>query len=361
MNHTDIHPEFSLNGISFQKNSLEEFAYDYLKEGQPFETNIGRFLLEWLSQDDFINVKTSGSTGKPKSILLKKQHMINSALATGIYFNIKPKDTALHCLPTEFIAGKMMLVRGMVLGIKLECVQPVSNPLTLTSKKFDFAAMVPLQLENSVEQMSRIKKLIIGGAPISKDLKIAIQGKATEIYETYGMTETITHIAVKQLNSIEDSSLRKKESVFKTLPNIRIKTDSRDCLVIDAPDISDSTVITNDLVKLVSNTEFEWLGRFDSIINSGGIKLIPEQIEQELESIIETPFFVAGLPDATLGQKLVLIVEGEVDENQLIATIKKESKLTKFQIPKMVIGVSKFNRTKNGKLNRAKTLESIKE
>ena len=353
MNHTDIHPEFSLSGFSFKTNSLKEFAYDFLKEGQPHEMEIGSFLLEWLSQDDFIKVNTSGSTGNPKSILLKKRHMVNSALATGNYFHLNSGDTALLCLPTEFIAGKMMLVRAMVLGLKLEFVKPVTNPLTLTSRRFDFAAMVPLQLQNSIEQIEIIKKLIIGGAPVSKDLKVAIEGKQTQVFETYGMTETITHIAVKGINT-------EPYNVFETLPFVSVSQDDRGCLVIDAPKISNSKIITNDLVELINENQFNWLGRYDSVINSGGVKLIPEQIELELEQLITKPFFVAGLPDEKLGQKLILLVEGEVDENQLITLIKEESKLTKFQIPKRVICVSNFKRTENGKLNRTKTLESIK-
>lgn len=360
MNPTNIHPKFSLNGFSFKKNDLKEFAYDYCKEGEQFEKDIGYFLGDWLSPNEFIKVNTSGSTGKPKSIMLKKRHMVNSAAATGYHLSLISGDSALHCLPSNFISGKMMLVRAMVLGLKLDCVAPISNPLGQNHKVYDFAAMVPLQLENSINEIERIKQLIVGGAPISRTLKASILGKTTKVYETYGMTETITHIAVRRINSKKKSASEEKDLPFKTLPEVFVKTDTRDCLVIDAPNISESAIVTNDIVNIVSDTEFEWLGRFDSVINSGGVKLIPEQIEKELASIIQKPFFVAGVPDETLGQKLVLIVEGTVDEKQLISSIRKNGKLSKFQIPKKILTCTKFSRTKNGKLSRTKTLERIR-
>lgn len=348
----DIHPGFSLNGSTFNKNELKEFAYDYIKEGEPFEREIGLFLSDWTSQNEFIKVNTSGSTGEPKSILLKKEHMINSAIATGRYFNLVSGNSAVHCLPSNFIAGKMMLVRAMVLGLRLECVPPVSKPLLDSKIAYDFAAMVPLQLENSINQIDTIKQLIVGGAPISRSLKERIQHKKTKIFETYGMTETITHIAVRQVNF-------KKDLPFKTLPNIVIKTDSRDCLVIDAPNITESTVVTNDIVNLISETEFEWVGRYDNIINSGGVKLIPEKIETLLAPLLKNRYFIAGIPDELLGQKIVLVIEGEVDQGRLWDGIRSVNGFTKYQIPKEVLISSGFSVTKNGKIDRTETLKSL--
>ncbi len=359
LEHTKIHPRFSLNGRSLQKKDLTDFAREFIKEGEPFEREIGQFLMDWLSEEDTIAVNTSGSTGKPKSILLQKAHMINSALATGAFFGLKSGHWALHCLPTEFIAGKMMLVRAMVLGLKIDCIAPSSKPSINTSKTYDFSAMVPLQLENSVEKIDRIGNMIVGGAPVSSSLNNMLQGKETKVFETYGMTETITHIAARLLNPKNEFSQEAVVRPFHTLPNIFIKTDARNCLVINAPKISASTIVTNDVVHLVSDTEFEWLGRLDSVINSGGVKLFPEQIEKGLALIIKRPFFVAGLPDSSLGQKLVMVVEGEINKEQMMDALKKKVQLNKFQIPKEIFSVPQFSRTSNGKLNRGKTLARI--
>jgi O-succinylbenzoic acid--CoA ligase len=360
LKHAEIHPQFSLNGHSFQEKTLTDFAMDFIKEGEPFEKEIGQFIMRWLSENDTIQVNTSGSTGKPKTILLRKEHMVNSAMATGAYFNLKPGHSALHCLPTEFIAGKMMLVRAMVLGFKMDCIAPSSRLLINSNNHYDFAAMVPLQLENSIHEIDSIEQIIVGGAPVSNRLRQMLQGKEVKVYETYGMTETITHIAARLINPKNEQNREMEVRPFKTLPNVFIKTDARDCLVIEAPIISDGVVITNDVVNLVSDTEFEWLGRYDSVINSGGVKLVPEQIEKKLELIVERPFFVTGLPDSSLGQKLVLVIEGDIDKIQLMNTIKNCDVLHKFQVPKEIYTVTQFSRTSNGKLNRKETLARIK-
>ena len=283
----NIHLAFQLNGISFSFEDLKEVAYSLIKEGKDFEVAIGNFLIDWVDDSEFIEVSTSGSTGVPKKIKLKKQHMVNSALATGKYFDLKPTHRALLCLPATYIAGKMMLVRAMVLGLHLEYVHPDSNPVQAIKGDYDFAAMIPLQLENSLLQMKHFKTLIIGGSPLSNRLISKIQTKKTRVYETYGMTETISHIAVKKVNHAP-----KKASYFEALPNIELKIDDRNCLVIYAPEISEKEVITNDVVNLISASQFEWLGRFDTLINSGGVKLNPETIEAKLHTILLQGFLI---------------------------------------------------------------------
>ncbi|MEX0361925.1 MAG: AMP-binding protein, partial [Allomuricauda sp.] len=322
-----IHPRFKLNGIHYAFDELLEVGYSLIKEGAPFEKSIGDFLVEWAMEIATVVVQTSGSTGIPKDIGLKKEHMVNSALATGSYFNLLPGNTALLCLPCSSIAGKMMLVRAMVLGLELDYVEPSSTPLSGIGKTYDFSAMVPLQVEKSLVQLNQIKTLIIGGASVSFGLKEKLQTVSTMCYETYGMTETITHVAVNQLNASLDCRPEQSEGpidkAFTILPGTAISKDPRGCLVINAPTISDEPVVTNDLVELINETQFLWLGRYDSIINSGGVKLIPEQIEKKLASLIPSRFFVAGIPDKTLGQKLVLVIEGEeTDSTELLQQVK---------------------------------------
>lgn len=350
---SSIHPNFSIHGNAISFDDLTEVSYSLIKEGEDYEKQIGEFLLDWIDDSPTIFVKTSGSTGRPKTIALKKEYMINSALATGDYFNLTPKSSALLCLPTTYIAGKMMLVRAMVLGLDIHFVSPTSSPLENISRSFDFGAMVPMQVVHSLPKLHLINKLIIGGAPISTTLRKELVSVSNTSFETYGMTETITHIAVKPLNVNWD-----KDLPFSILSDIEISKDDRDCLVINAPKLSDEIVRTNDVVELVSDREFKWLGRFDNVINSGGVKLYPEHIEKVLSKYIETPFFVAGLPDGELGQKVVLIAEN-VTEQEIQRTTDSITDFKKFEKPKNILVCKKFVRTESGKVQRYKTIEQI--
>ncbi len=348
----DVHPDFKLNGIGYTSEDLWEVGYSLIKEGEPFEVPIGEFFLDWKSPTEEIAVSTSGSTGSPKIINIKKQWMINSALATGAYFQLESRDKALLCLPCTSIAGKMMLVRAMFLGLHLDYVEPSASPLLVVQKEYSFAAMVPMQAQNSLNHLSIIKKLIIGGAPINFSLETKLKQIESRVFETYGMTETVSHVAIRDL--------RKNEDYFHVLPNITISKDKRECLVLDAPQLSDSRVKTNDLVELIDEKHFKWLGRYDTVINSGGIKLIPEQIEQKLGHIIDVRFFVAGVADQTLGQRLILLVEdGNCDTQKLLRAIKKLSNIGKYEIPKDIYCIDSFIETATGKIHRDKTLSLI--
>lgn len=362
-----LHKDFRLNGLSCSWEDLRYLGYAFVKEGETYEKAIGDFLLAWSDENKTISVNTSGSTGKPKPILLKKEFMVNSALATGQYFDLKSGNKALLCLSADNIAGKMMLVRAMVLGLDLYCIEPSSRPLELLSQNYDFCAMVPMQLENSLDKIDGIKKLIVGGAVVSNTLKEKVQGTDCQIFETYGMTETITHVAVKRINisrilrsSISAShNTSSVETYFKALSEVTFSKDKRGCLIIRAPKISDEQVITNDIVDLISETEFEWLGRFDNVINSGGVKLFSEKIEAKLSEIITQRFFIAGVPDEKLGQKLILIVEGEIDTDILSQKISALKSLGKYEVPREIRVISEFLETENGKIQRKSTINLI--
>jgi len=353
-----LHPEFQLNGSCYTTEELKEHAYTLVKEGEPYEISIGAFLLDWLTEELTLTVRTSGSTGAPKSIVIKKEHMNNSALATGSYFGLQAGNTALHCLPTDFIAGKMMLVRAMVLGLRLTCVAPTSIPIKTNQNHYDFAAMVPMQLRNTLDCLDCITALIVGGAPLSNELIKQVAQKRTKIYETYGMTETVTHIAIKQVNHITEQNFDVLD-VFNVVPDVTISQDDRGCLVIDAPKVTDSLIVTNDIVDLVSNMKFKWLGRYDNVINSGGIKLIPEQIEAILSGLVSQRFFLAGLADEALGQKLVLVVEGTIEVEELRELLRTAKGLSKYQIPKNIFVLPQFSETETGKIHRLKTIDLL--
>jgi len=350
---TQFHKDFKLQENSF--NSVNEI----LECTKVISKDSLFFLQEWFNTMDFVEVKTSGSTGVPKLIQLQKKHMISSAIATGVFFNLPNKTTALLCMSPNYIAGKMMLIRALTLGWHIDIVEPSSNPLKNCNRNYDFSAMIPLQLNNCLASIYKVKKLIVGGGVVSKELLEKIQPIKTEIFATYGMTETITHIAVKKLNHCHSELV--EESNYEILPDVSISKDERGCLVINAPKVSKQLVVTNDLIELISPSKFKWLGRFDTIINSGGIKLIPEQIEAKLTEIISQRFFVAGIPDVNLGEKLILIIEAEnsLDKDLLLKRVKELENLLKYEIPKEIYYVKQFIETPTKKIDRIKTVSLL--
>lgn len=344
--YTNVHNRFKLNGFQLDREDLCRVAYSFIKEGDDFEKPVGIFILDWFDDKSTITLNSSGTTGKPKSFEVEKQAMVNSAIATGDFFDLSPGNKVLHCLPANYIAGKMMFVRGFILGLELDFVAPTSNPLDRNENEYDFVAMVPLQVQNSLDKLDKVKKLIVGGANLNQDLEEKLKELTkTIVYETYGMTETLTHIAAKKIG----------EDAFTVLPNITISQDDRQCLVISAPHISDEEIVTNDLIGLLSDNRFVWLGRVDNVVNSGGIKLIPEQIEEKLRTKIAGRFFLTGTADHDLGEKLVLVIEGP--EYPIDASIFED--LGKYEKPKEIFFVRKFEETTSGKLRRKETLNMV--
>lgn len=340
-----VHNRFKLNGFHLTEDDLCRIAYIFIKEGEPYERAVGDFLLDWFDQNSYIDMQTSGTTGAPKMIRVDKQSMVNSALATGDFFDLGMDIRVLHCLPTQYVAGKMMLVRAFMLGWDMDLVAPAANPLERNDNLYDFAAMVPLQAKASLEKLGNIKKIILGGAKVSKELADQLMQVPSQIYETYGMTETITHIAAKRVG----------EEAFTVLPNVNISEDERHCLVIDPYVICTEPVVTNDVVKVINDKQFIWLGRYDNVINSGGVKLFPEQIEEKLSGLIDRRYFVKGVPDDNLGEKLVLVIEGEpFDIDKTIFNA-----LGKFEKPKDILFVAKFAETESGKVQRDKSMSAV--
>lgn len=348
--YTKIHPSFQWQGKSIQKEELSALAQEYLGSKEEYIRTIGEFFSDWLDENELIKVKTSGSTGKPKEIWVKKQYMVNSAVATGKFFELPAQTSALLCLPASYIAGKLMLVRAMILGWYIDSVPPQASPLSVTGKHYHFTALTPYQLDKSVEYLDRVDKIIVGGGKVAQSLKERIQNTPTKIFETYGMTETLTHIAARQINTPKNPN-----PPFEIMENVSIRQDERECLVISAPKVSDIEVVTNDLVNLESKTTFRLRGRIDNIINSGGIKILPEEVEAKLSGFIHQRFFVAGIPDDALGEKLVLYVEDTFSsekELQILEFIQK-AYLAKYEKPKEIVFVDKFRETHTGKVLRS--------
>ena len=326
-----------------------------------FEEKVISFLKEWYSDSHDVSVQTSGSTGTPKVFEIEKSRMLSSAKMTCDFLNLKPGNTALVCLPVEYISGKMMVVRAVERQLKLLIATPSSKPLENFEQEVDFCAMSPLQVENSLDKTHFIKNLIIGGAQVSESLKAKIHKQlspdihhpAPRIYETYGMSETLSHIALKQIYPLS-------EEYFSVFEGIEICLDERACLQISAPKLNPEIIQTNDLGELKGENQFKFLGRIDNVINSGGLKIHPEELESLLKRYLHNEVAFLGIKDEKLGHKLISVIEGNRDSNvsmQLELGFKEiEKEFSKNHLPKEIHFIPKFPRIPNGKINRKELL-----
>lgn len=350
MPHPYIH--LTIDSVTYQGNELASFALSRLASfsTEPWEFGIYSFIVDWISDKETMIVKTSGSTGEPMKMEVKKAGMIKSAEMTADYFNYQKGDKALLCLPADFIAGKMMIVRAFVSGLNLVTMEPSSDPTKNISEAIHFAAMTPMQIyqvlksSDGFEKLNQIKQLIIGGGDIDLILLEKIRKLQNESYHTYGMTETLTHIALKRLNG------DMPDAYFKAMDGVSLETDNRNCLLIHAPHLPNQPIVTNDVVELKSENEFEFRGRYDNVINSGGIKLFPEQIEQKLKPFIKQSFFIFGMPDEKLGEIAALVIEGK--ESTSLTNRIEELPFSKFEKPKKILFRDKLIRTSSGKIKR---------
>lgn len=326
------------------------------------EKKTEHFLEEWFSDSETVKVQTSGSTGIPKVFEIEKEKMLNSAKMTCNFLKLKGGNSALLCLPVEYISGKMMIVRSFERKLRLFISEPSLKPLENFSGEIDFCAMTPLQVENSLDKIHFIKKLIIGGAAVSESLKakifktLKLSNSQIHIYETYGMSETLSHIALKEIYPTSDE-------YFTIFENIEISTDERGCLKIFAPQLNSEVLQTNDLVEIknqksTDKKQFKFLGRIDHVINSGGAKIFPEQLESLVKKEIYNEVVFLGVHDESLGQKLILVIEGH-DENHLKSQILNLKYEKSFHKPKEIIFVEEIPRTPNGKVNRLKLKDLI--
>jgi len=328
-------------------NNLE---INNLQPQTEFEKKVIFFIEEWQSDSKTVKVQTSGSTGVPKVFDIEKEKMLNSAQMTCDFLKLKKANTALLCLPIEYISGKMMVVRSFERKLNLLVADPSLKPLENLHQEIDFCAMTPLQVENSLDKIHFIKNLIIGGAAVSESLKkkiaqtLKLSHSETKIYETYGMSETLSHIALKELYPNPDE-------YFTVFENIDISKDERGCLKIIAPKLNSEILQTNDLVDIKSTNQFKFLGRIDNVINSGGAKIFPEQLETLIKKEITNEAVFLGIEDESLGEKLILVIEGSENENlkSQISNLRFEKS---FHKPKKIIFIEKIPRTPNGKVNR---------
>jgi O-succinylbenzoic acid--CoA ligase len=305
------------------------------------------FLSEWQSANKVIRVKTSGSTGAPKEIVLSKNGVIASAQNTIQFFNLSTDTRALLCLPLTTIGGKMMLVRALQSSMQLHIQNPSSNPLKSFTFPIDFIAVTPMQLkvilDESELELKKIRSVLVGGGPISSELELQLTEKEITVYHSYGMTETASHVALRRVGF-------DGEDFYKALPGIHFSVHENQALAISFSALKSELIQTTDQVELLSETSFRWLGRNDFVINSGGVKIHPEEIERLLSQQISIPFFISSLPDQTLGERVILFIESE--EN---ISLDFNSDFPKYGQPKEVICLPKFSYTPSGKIDRRLT------
>ena len=317
--------------------------------------SIEEFLEEWNNPSPYVHVKTSGSTGAPKPMLVEKQRMLNSARITCDFLGLRPGDTALLCMSLDYIAGKMMVVRSLERGLTLTTVEPSGHPLStsnLPPSTFHiphFTAMVPLQVYNTLqvpeerERLKQIRHLIIGGGAIDDNLAAELKDFPNNIWSTYGMTETLSHIALRRLNGPEASEW------YTPFPSVHLSLSDEGCLIIDAPEVCSEPLITNDIAEL-STRQFRILGRKDNVICSGGLKIQAEELERQLRPHMSAPFVISKRADEKFGEVVVLITEGSPSDARIIC----ERILPKYHQPKAYLHLDHIPLTETGKPVRYK-------
>ncbi|HJZ39626.1 MAG TPA: AMP-binding protein [Bacteroidales bacterium] len=350
--------EILIDGYEYTVPELKAYAFQVAGDetNPPWKREVFRFIQLWLSEPGYIVQQTSGTTGRSKEIKLPRQSVISSAVNTCRYFGLEKGQNALLCLPAEYIAGKMMIVRAFTCGLNLLLTEPKGTPDLPGTGRIDFCAMVPLQVTNLLDSgsaFSTVQKLIIGGAEISEALENRIRDLPVQAYTTYGMAETCSHIALRKLGA---SSTRRD---YFALPGIDLALDERGCLVIKA-DYLPETVITNDLAELTGGNSFRWIGRYDNLINSGGMKVVPEALEEQIRERTGQECAVIGLPDRKLGRRLILVMEKRMDPAPELLVKTELQKLLPHQLqPREIIRVDQFPRNHVHKLDRLKLTEMV--
>ncbi|MBO5674823.1 MAG: AMP-binding protein [Bacteroidaceae bacterium] len=324
---------------------------------------VEEFLAQWNDASPTMEVRTSGSTGTPKLIYIEKERMRASARMTCDFLGLKTADTALLCMPLDYIAGKMMVVRALELNMKLLSVEPSGHPLAdntlsdLNEGIVHLAAMVPLQVWNTLrvpeerERLHHIKHLIIGGGAIPRELEQELRTLPINVWSSYGMTETLSHIALRRIS----------EDYYSPLPGISLSQDQDDCLIINAPALCAQTLYTNDIVRFHGKDHFQIIGRRDNTICSGGIKIQIEQVEAWLQSIGIDNIMVTYREDKALGQALVYLTTDKIDTDMLRKSVPTDTSNSKFWLPRHIVKVPFLPLTPTGKPDRATAKQLAEE
>jgi o-succinylbenzoate---CoA ligase len=353
-----------LHQQSFSFEDIRMNGADLLNEADTIHQTTFQLAQQWLSgQTEFVFF-TSGSTGIPKEIRLQRTQLEASAKGTIEALKLTSGEHILLCMHTRFIGGAMLLIRGLLIDAHITLQIPSANPLQpiAVDHPYTFASFTPMQLfaaidntDEEQQKLARFKHVLVGGGSIDQRLEEHLTHIPTHIFHTYGMTETVSHIALKHIGV---------DAFFKTLPGVFIRTDERGCLSIQSPSTLNEWVQTNDIVTLHDTQHFELLGRADDVINSGGIKILPGKIEKAIRQILQqslTNIIVTGIPDAKLGSKLIAILESpnSIETLQPLLEKKLPGLVGKYEIPKQFVVIPKLAYTGSGKPDKAETLKMI--
>lgn len=321
-----------------------------------YHHSLALFLQDWFAPSPVLTVHTSGSTGAPKAMEVEKRRMIASADMTCTFLQLKRGDTALLCLPLDYIAGKMMVVRALVAGLDLYPVTPSGHPLEAVDRSFDLAAFVPLQVFNSLQtaegrgRLASIRHLLIGGGAVDPQIEAELRAFPHAVYATYGMTETLSHIALRRINGKESSPY------YTPFDSVKLSLSPEQTLCIRAPKVHRGTLYTNDVAELYPDGRFRICGRKDNVINSGGIKIQLEEVEKQLSPLFSSPFALTSVPDPRLGEKLVLVSESPVSFMDEI-----EKMLPPYSVPKEYLCIRRIPMTATGKVSRSALRELVQK
>lgn len=325
------------------------------------QMTLDEFYKEWYSPSTTILVNTSGSTGKPKPMTVEKARMMESARMTCKFLGLTADDSALLCMPLDYIAGKMVVVRTIVSGMRLVATPPTSHPMKDIDDIPTFAAMVPMQVYSSLsvaeeaDKLKRIKNLIIGGGPVSDSMCSILKDFPNAVWSTYGMTETLSHIAMRRISGPEASAY------YSPLSDISLSTNEMGCLRIDAPKICLIALQTNDVVEFDEDGHrFRVIGRIDNVINSGGVKIHIEEVEKAIQQIIDRPFAIAKKTDDVFGEIVVMVLQEPINESESIQIKRQiETTLPKYWQPQSYIIIDKIPMTETGKVARKALLDIV--
>lgn len=329
-----------------------------LRKNYPEAAKLIHFIRSWQQNKTTFQFQTSGSTGLPKSIDVNRYQIVASVEATTQYLSLKNGDQVLIALDPNFVATLMMVARCLILDMDLVLERPTANPLEKTNLPIDFASFVPYQIykmmdDGNINRLEQIKNVLIGGAPLSQSAFERLELLDTHIYATYGMTETVSHIALMRIKG------NFAEASYEFLPGVSTGQDADGCLHVTGAATKQKLVQTNDIVEFVNKDSFRWLGRRDDVINSGGIKIHPEQLERVIDEYfeLEAACMISWVEDEKLGAACVLLVEGSSLTSVYFESIQKsiEHNFSKHHIPRSVFTVNHFERTKSGKISREKT------
>jgi O-succinylbenzoic acid--CoA ligase len=358
------HTHIRING---RKVSIKAILEDKTVCVTEFEKNTFAFIRDWILGQEIFQLQTSGSTGTPKEITASRRQMLASARLTVQALDLKESFNALVCLDTKYIAGKMMLVRSLESGMSIFSLDPVANPFSKipVDVTIQFAALVPYQVKAILESkhphmLDSLSSCIIGGAPLDENIRQKLEPFSTRMFSTYGMTETLSHIALQPLNG------KDKSEYYHTLPGITVTTDNRNCLVIHSPYLNEP-VVTNDLAEVANENQFKWLGRWDNVINSGGVKISAENLEDRIGKIftrlkIPNKYFIHGIPDEKLGEKVTLVLTTPLPDASQMHALREVfiHSFSPYEIPKEIFEIPTLIYTNTSKINRQESFNHAK-